>query len=99
MESRKSPEEIGRELAEKASAEMRLAMPSIQTAAALEACLIELVRLLISKRVLDPQEALDVFARASDEIQSRPDSATAVRTVERLCSAIAKLPGANRPKA
>ena len=99
MESRKTPEEIGRELAEKTSADLKRAMPSIQTAAALEVCLIELVRLLISKKVLDPQEALDAFVRASDEIQSQPDSVTAVRTVERLCSAIARLPGAKRPLA
>lgn len=58
-----------------------------------------LVRLLISKKILDPQEALDAFAIASDEIQLVPNSAIGVQTVERVCGAIAKLPGAKRGSA
>jgi hypothetical protein len=56
----------------------------------------ELMRLLISKKVLDPQDALDAFVKASDAIQSRLGSEIAAQTVERLCSAIVELPGANR---
>ena len=96
MESSKTPAAIRSALAEQAFAEPMRDMPSIRTAAALEVCLMELMRLLISKDGLDPQEALDAFVRASDAIQSRLGSEIAVQTVERLCSAIAELPGANR---
>jgi hypothetical protein len=74
----------------------RRAAPLIKTAAALEACLLELTRLLIAKKVIEPQEALDAFSDASGSIQNQPDSDVGVQTVERLCAAIAMLPGAKR---
>jgi hypothetical protein len=70
-----------------------------QTVVTLEACLVELIRLLISKRALDAQEVLDVFVSLSDEILARSDGAVSVLTLERLCKEIAALPGAKRPSA
>jgi hypothetical protein len=50
----KTPEEIARE-----AEHFRLSMPLAQTVVTLEACLVELIRLLISKRALDAQEVLE----------------------------------------
>jgi hypothetical protein len=98
-EDQLSPEEIGKRMAERSMRELTASLPAIQMSAAVLACLQQLVRLLIDKGVIAPQETLDAFARASDEIQPVPDSEIAVRIVEQLCTFVAKLPGAKRPSA
>jgi hypothetical protein len=95
----KTPEEIGREAAERTTAELRRSASLVQADATLEACFHTLLRLLIAKGILGAQEALDAFVRLSDEIQSRPGSQADVQTLERLCSMLSGLPGAKRPSA
>jgi len=90
------PEKVGQEAFERSIAHMKTVLPAIQMAAATQACLQQLVALLIEKKVISPQDALDAFARASDDIQRCPDSGVAVQTVEGMCSFIAKIPGAKR---
>jgi hypothetical protein len=93
------PEEYGKRLAKQANDAIQMQMPSIQMSAAVLACLHQLLALLIHKGVIEPQETLDAFARASDDIQLQPDSDLAVQIVEGLCSFVAKLPGARRDSA
>lgn len=78
---------------------LRLSMPLAQRVVTLEACLLELIRLLVAKEVLGAQEVLDELATLSDSILHRPDGVEAVLTLERLCTELAKLPGAKRPSA
>jgi hypothetical protein len=92
MTQNETPEEWGERMALES---MRRRMGKVQTEAALEACFLEIVKLLISKKVLGSQEVLDALANASDSIQRQPDSVIGVQTVERLCKEIAD-PGAQR---
>ena len=98
-DDRLTPEEYGKRLAEQTVREFEKAKPAIHMAAANQACLTRLVVLLIEKGILQPQETLDAFAKASDEIQLQPDSAIGVQVVEGLCSIVAGLPGAKRGSA
>jgi hypothetical protein len=95
----KTPEEIGRETAEKTTAEIKRSLPLFQADAVLEACFHTLLRLLIAKGILDAQEVLDEFSKLSGELQFRRDSPVGVLTLERLCSMLSALPGAKRPMA
>lgn len=92
-----TPEEAGRRAAERTLRELKESMPAIQMAAAVFACLHQLIALLIVKGVIEPQEALDAFARASDDVQCQPDDEVAVQVIEVLCRKLAKRPGAKRP--
>ena len=96
MIEKETPAAMGRRLAEKTAAEMAQMMPLINAVSALDACLHELIELLITKNVLSPQETLDAFARASGEIQAVGGETSGVETVERICKRIAALPGAKR---
>jgi len=86
------PSEYGMHSAERNGPSTEL----LQTAAALGACLQQLVERLAVKGSLSAQEFLDTLVRASDDIQRGPHSAIAVIKIEEICREIAAMPGVTR---
>jgi len=90
------PSEYGRHLADRHRPASERTNELLQTSAALNACLQQLVERLARKGSLSAQDVLDTLVCVSDNIHPVPANVAAAQKIEDFCREVAKIPGVTR---